>query len=310
MKFSQFFQDPQRRKFIYASAASLAAVGLGTFIYARMIEPRRYSIDRLRVDTGLRSEELQAGLCPQRLRILHLSDLHMRKPESDKLDFLRRATDDFFDLIFITGDIFEDHSALAYAGRIVTRPPRLGTFAVLGNHDCYDYNLLNRSIGRLIKKWRFPKRTRDVSAFVQALESAGINVLCNAAAAFPEEKIRITGIDYPGIRENDLNLLCAQAEPDSLNIVLMHVPHKLSRLSQLGFHAAFCGHTHGGQVRIPFFGPLITDSELPRHEASGPLWRGETFVHVSRGIGADPRTNIRFFCPPHATIIEVCHWRA
>lgn len=325
MKPAKFLDDPRKRKLLLASAASIAAAGLGTYLYASLVEARRYRLDAVRVNTG--DPAIGSGEEPSsiegkafaggaedgealRLRILHLSDLHLCFPESHKIDFLKRATDANFDLIVITGDIFENYSGICYADKIISRAPRLGTFAVLGNHDYYDYNMLHRTIGRFFRKWRSPKAFRDVTPMVEALEKAGINVLRNSAQNFSADKIKILGLDYPGgIRKDRLSELLADTPDDHLVLALMHVPERLDLLSQAGVDLAFGGHTHGGQVRIPFFGPLITNSELPRHEASGLIWRGATAIHVSRGVGADPRSNFRLFCPPHGSIIEVCHRR-
>lgn len=306
MKLPTFLEDPRKRNFAIASLASLAAAGLGTYLYASMIEARRYRLDSVRVNTGLAGKPDDEDDL-MRLRILHLSDLHLSAPETHKLEFLRRATDAQYDLIVITGDIFENYSGISYADKIISRPPRIGTYAVLGNHDYYDYNMLHRTVGRVIRKWRAPDKTRDVAPMISALESVGINVLRNETRNFPEEKLHIVGIDYPGIRDEHLDRLVAEAADGQLVLTLMHMPDRLDRLHKAGVHLAFGGHTHGGQVRIPLWGPLITNSDLPRHEASGLIWRGATAIHVSRGVGADPRTNFRLFCPPHGSIIELCH---
>lgn len=335
MKLPGFLQDPRKRNFILASFASVAAAGFGAYLYASRIESRRYRLDSVRVDTGLKREESLAGngnghpqvetaeqkaaagkndeggdTEPVRLRILHISDLHLCAPESHKLDFLRKATEAPYDLIVITGDIFENFSGLEYADKIVSRPPRLGTFAVLGNHDYYDYNMIHRTIGRVVRKFRSPKEKRDVTPMIKALEAVGIKVLRNESVSIPDEKLHIVGIDYPGIAEAELQRLVKQAPANSLIMAILHVPDRLDRLARAGVDLAFGGHTHGGQVRIPFWGPLITNSDLKRQEASGLIWRGATAIHVSRGVGADPRTNFRFFCPPHGSVIEVCHRKA
>jgi uncharacterized protein len=304
MKLDRFIQGSRGRKIFFASAATLAAAMVGTFLYARLVAPRRYRLDSVRVDTLFASD---GESTVRRLRILHLSDLHLSAPETHKLDFLARVTDSQFDLIVITGDIFEDLSALQYARKIISRPPRLGAFAVLGNHDCYAYNIFHRTVGRILRKWRFPGQFRDVSPIVGALEAAGIQVLRNSTARIPAEQLHIIGVDYPGVADSEFFRLAGQAKTGDLVLALMHIPGRLARLEKAGVHLAFAGHTHGGQVCLPFFGPLITDSELPRHEASGLIWRGNSAIHVSRGLGADSRTNIRLFCPPHASIIEVCH---
>jgi uncharacterized protein len=309
MKPLKFLKDPHKRNWFFAGAAAVA--GLSVLAYAGLIETRRYRLDAIRVDTGEPDGGAPAAKDLLRLRILHLSDLHFSFPESrHKLEFLKWATSQACDLIFITGDIFEDASGIPYLAKMIARPPRLGTFAVLGNHDCFDYNIFYRIIGKLLRTWRIPKKMRDLTPFVEALEAAGIHVLRNAAARPGGENLYIIGIDYPTIGDRELLALAGQARPGDLVLALMHAPNQLMRLPGAGVHLAFGGHTHGGQISVPFLGPLYTDSELPPREASGLIWRGSTAIHVSRGIGADPRTNFRLFCPPHATIIEVCHRRS
>jgi predicted MPP superfamily phosphohydrolase len=220
---------------------------------------------------------------------------------------LRRATESPYDLIFITGDIFEGYSGIPYASQIISRPPRLGAYAVLGNHDYFEYNMLHRTVGRVVRKLRSPSKKRDVAPMIEALEAQGIHVLRNSSVNLPNEKLHIVGIDYPGISDGELDRLVGQAGKDHLILTLMHVPDRLERLQKAGVHMAFGGHTHGGQVRVPLWGPIIKNADLPRHEVSGLIWRGGTAIHVSRGVSADPRTNFRLFCPPHGSVIEVCH---
>lgn len=309
MKIRNFFQDPKNRKLFLAFSATAAAAGLGTYLYASLVESRRYRLDSVRVNTGLSDKGSERAEDDDllRLRILHLSDLHLSRPETHKLEFLRRATAAHYDLIVITGDIFEDYSGLEYASQIISRPPRLGTFAVLGNHDYYAYTMFHRTIGRFSKRWHSPREKRDVEPMISALDSAGIHVLQNESVTLPEDKLHIVGIDYPGISDSHFENLVSASPEDHLIITLLHLPDRLDRLQKAGVHLAFGGHTHGGQIRLPIWGPLMTNSELPRHESSGLIWRGATAIHVSRGVGADPRTNFRLFCPPHGSVIEVCH---
>lgn len=308
MKWPKFLESPRNRKIALASLASVAAAGVGTYMYASLVGSRRYRLDSVKVNTGEGDDSvIKTSENPLRLRILHLSDLHLSKPESHKLEFLKKATEGNYDLIVITGDIFENFTGLEYASQIVSRKPRLGTYAVLGNHDYYDYNMLHRTVGRVWRRFRAPKQMRNVGPIVSALEAADIKVLRNSSITHAEEKVHIVGIDYPGIAEHDLKRLVNEAPDDHLVMALIHVPNRLERLQDAGVDLAFGGHTHGGQVRLPVYGPIITNSDLPRHEASGLIWRGATAIHVSRGVGADPRSNFRLFCPPHGSVIEVCH---
>ncbi len=300
------------------AAASLLAAGAAAFYYARRIEPKKYKLETVRIITGdgnaWRGREgngkrsgVEERVERRLFRILHISDLHLSKPESHKIDFIRKITDADFDLIILTGDVFEDFSGIEYAENLLSRRPRLGAYAVLGNHDYYDYNMFHKTVGRIIKPFRHPREKRDVTPFVDALQNGGFDVLRNESRCLKEHGLHIVGIDYPGIKEHELARLADQAPEHHLKLCVFHMPKKLHYIINAGFQLALGGHTHGGQVRIPGFGPLITDSELARHEASGLIRRGDTAFHISRGLGADPRSNIRFFCPPAATIVEVHH---
>lgn len=300
------------------TAVSLVAAGAAAFYYARRIEPKNYQLETVRLITGdgnaWRGREgngkrtgAEERVERRLFKILHISDLHLSKPESHKIDFIRKITDADLDLIILTGDVFEDLTGLEYVENLITRRPRLGAYAVLGNHDYYDYTMFNKIAGRIFRPFRHPKQMRDVTPFVEALENGGFEVLRNESRSFKEQGVHIVGMDYPGIKKEELAKLAAQAPAHHLNLCLFHMPKNLHYITDAGFQLALGGHTHGGQVRIPGFGPLITDSELSRHEASGVIRRGDTTFHISRGLGADPRSNIRFFCPPAATIIEVHH---
>lgn len=290
----------KENQLLLAAGGTLLAAGLGAFWYASRVEIRRYKLESVTVPTTYGG----AGIMPN-LKILHISDLHLCQPESHKIEFLQRITDEDYDMVVLTGDVFENFSGLEYASQILKRKPRLGAYAVLGNHDYYEYTMWNKVVGRIARKFRHPSRVRNVDSMVAALEHAGFTVLQNSWCSHPEERISVIGVDYFAADEDSFKAMIANVPDDHLLIGLKHVPHKLRRLSEAGIDVLFCGHTHGGQVRLPGFGAIITDSELPREEACGLIWRDKTAVHVSRGVGADPRSNFRFFCPPHATLVTV-----
>lgn len=282
-------------------AGCAIGVGIGTYLYASRVEARRYQLEKLRVTINGGAQRRFS----RPLKILHISDLHLSHPESHKIEFLQRVTDDDYDLVILTGDIFENESGVPYAGQLLSRAPRLGAYAVLGNHDYYDYNMWHKTFGRIVRKFRHPAQKRDVTPMVEALESGGFKVLRNNSITFPEEGLHVIGVDYPGVSQQHLLDMSDKCHPEHLLLALFHVPQNLESYVKAGVHLAFGGHTHGGQIRIPGYGAIITDSELPGREASGLFHRGDTAFHISRGVGADPRTNFRLFCPPHATVLEV-----
>lgn len=303
-------------KFLWLGLGAVATAAVGLFYYANRVEVRRFRLEEVDIITG--GDETEARLWRGNgkkrsdpdltLSILHLSDLHLCYPEQEKIQFIREITEREYDLIVLTGDVFENYTGLAYASKLIVRPPRYGAYAVLGNHDYYDYTMFNKTVGRIVRKWRTPKTRRDVEPMIEALRLAGFDVLLNESRSVPAKKLHIVGVDYPGIARQQLIDLTAEAPEGYFKLALFHLPRRLEYFEAAGTHLAVGGHTHGGQVRLPGLGAIITDSELSRKHASGVVWRGNTAFHVSRGLGADPRTNIRFLCPPAATILNIKHY--
>ncbi|MBZ0188115.1 MAG: metallophosphoesterase [Candidatus Obscuribacterales bacterium] len=293
--------------------ASLSLLGLGACAYAYACkEAFDYSIDFVTIDTTkLGDNKALKSAYPafKSLKILHISDLHLSRRESmKKLSFLQYITSQDFDLVFLTGDIFEYDEATRYAPYLLSKRPRLGAYAVLGNHDYYDYSMTNKILGRIITSLRHPeKNRRNVEPLVAALERNGYCLMRNQVENIIDEKLSILGIDFPGVKKSEMLTLADKVPAGFLKLALFHMPRDLDYYEAAGIDVGFAGHTHGGQVRIPGIGPLITDSELGRSEACGLVSRGKTRFHISRGLGSDPKTNFRFFCPPVASVIELIY---
>jgi predicted MPP superfamily phosphohydrolase len=272
------------------------ATGVGTYYYAACVEATDFRLETLQVPLR--------GLTKS-LKVLHLSDLHLCEPESKKVAFLEQLMDDDYDLVLLTGDIFENYSGVQYAPYLLSRKPRIGAYAVLGNHDYYEYTMFHKTFGRVMRKYRHPEQKRDVEPMVQALLKTGYTVMRNESCQIDSEKLYIIGIDYPGISQPKLDELSASAPSGYFKLALFHVPKDLNDIAKTGVGFAVGGHTHGGQIRVPGWGALITDSELSTKQASGLFKRQETIFHISRGLSADPKSNIRLFCPPAVTLLEL-----
>ena len=285
-----------------------AGLGYAAIQWARE-EAFNYEIDFLSIDKVKQCQSTLPTTLDRRrtLKILHISDLHLAAREDQrKISFLEYITDQDYDLTILTGDIFEYDQSVKYAPCLNVRPPRLGAYAVLGNHDYYRYNLSNKILGRMYKPLRhLDDHKRDVSPLVHALEHVGYNVMRNQAVHLNTESLSIIGIDFPDIEDEQLQNLVKDVPVGNLKLALLHMPRKLDRFVDSDVDVVFAGHTHGGQVRVPYLGALITDSELPRANASGLFRRKNTDFHISQGLGSDPKTNFRVFCPPKATVIEI-----
>ncbi|MBC8091522.1 MAG: metallophosphoesterase, partial [Pseudonocardia sp.] len=93
-----------------------------------------------------------------------------------------------------------------------------------------------------------------------------------------------------------------------LRLGLVHAPEPsvLDRFAGDGYDLLLAGHTHGGQVCVPGYGALVTNSGLHRSMARGlHRWSGPTWLHVSAGLGTSPYAPVRLACPPEATLLTL-----
>ena len=96
--------------------------------------------------------------------------------------------------------------------------------------------------------------------------------------------------------------------PDTdLTLGVVHAPYRrvLDAMSADGLPLILAGHTHGGQLRLPLFGALVTNCDLDRRRASGLSTYGDSHLHVSAGCGTSRYAQVRFCCPPEATLLTL-----
>ena len=100
----------------------------------------------------------------------------------------------------------------------------------------------------------------------------------------------------------------ARTLPDTdITLGVVHAPYRrvLDAMSADGLPLILAGHTHGGQLRLPLFGALVTNCDLDRHRASGLSTYGDSHLHVSAGCGTSRYAQVRFCCPPEATLLTL-----
>jgi uncharacterized protein len=148
----------------------------------------------------------------------------------------------------------------------------------------------------------------------QIFEGSKVNVLLNETrkVSIGDRSILIGGVELKFASESAQRLVRNLEESsgdDDIRILLSHRPDVALGLKEHSrIDLVIAGHTHGGQVVVPFFGPPMTLSNIPRHMAAGGLHRiNENLLYVSRGVGCEraqaPR--IRFLCPPEISILTV-----
>ncbi len=246
------------------------------------------------------------------LRVLHLSDLHMTPGQARKRDWVRRLAALDPDLVVNTGDnlAHEDSvpAVLDALGPLLEKP---GAF-VLGSNDYFGpvpknpARYLLPSGGRR----RFLTRPLPAGDLRAAMTGAGWADLTNARSriSVAGSELELVGVDDPHIRRDRYDAVRATADPAAdLSLGVVHAPYRrvLDPMAADGLQLVLAGHTHGGQLRVPGFGALVTNCDLPRRQASGVSRWGDAWLHVSAGLGTSPYTPVRFACPPEATLLTL-----
>ena len=122
-------------------------------------------------------------------------------------------------------------------------------------------------------------------------------------------RIAAAGVDDPHIARDRYDTIAGPASPAAnLRLGLTHSPEPrvLDRFAADGYQLVMAGHTHGGQLCLPFYGALVTNCDLDRSRAKGPSrWGANMRLHVSAGIGTSPFAPVRFCCRPEATLLTL-----
>jgi predicted MPP superfamily phosphohydrolase len=281
--------------------AALAAAALLLAGYMLFVEPRLFRLRRV---------SLPAGRLPA-LRVLHLTDTHFHGRDEAILSFLGRlAASEQFDLLLLTGDLIDTPDGVASvecAARLFR--PAIGAFAVLGGHDYLEVGAVRPYVHILTGiDLRQGCPENPAAEVVRRLKAAGVRVLDDShclVEAPGGRTFAVVGLCDAFEFEPDCEAAWAGLDPDVPVLVIAHSPDVLEEVSARGAQAAFFGHTHGGQVRLPLVGAVITHTHLPRRLAWGAFRQGPTSFVVCNGLGASLSTSFRLLCRPEAVLAEL-----
>jgi predicted MPP superfamily phosphohydrolase len=283
---------------------AVTATGAAAVAYAAGIERRSPRLRRVEVPV------LPAGSSP--LRILHFSDAHFTPNQRWKGDWLRSLGALAPDLVINTGDSIAHPDAVPpFVDAIAPLLERPGAF-VLGSNDYYAPRFKNpaRYLFPDDDEERTPGPELPWPALRDAMGDAGWIDLSNNRGFLKVDgrRIEVVGVDDPHIERDRYAEVSAAADPDVvLTIGVTHSPEPrvLSPMSDDGCRLILAGHTHGGQLRVPFYGALVTNCGIDRARARGLSRYENAWLHVSAGLGTSPFAPVRFSCPPEATLLTL-----
>ncbi len=280
--------EMSRRKFL---ALGTAAAGISAAGYPFMVEP--HWLETRRVDVPLFDD---APGDP--LRLLHMSDFHCTSEGS--LGIIRDAVEAGIrlapDLICLTGDFVTAGQPTDwpdYASILDRLPAAAPTYAVLGNHD-----------GGL---WsRTYEEGSGTVTVIRFLNQVGITVLHNDSALVEARGKRCrlagTGDLWSGECDPPAAFAALPHDPAIPSILLAHNPDTKDIVQDLPWDLMLSGHTHGGQIVLPLFGPPFVPVRDRRFVAGLYSWAGR-HLHVSRGIGS--LLSVRLNCRPEITLLQI-----
>lgn len=276
-----------------------AAAAAGLSVYSWFIEPqwRRILYRTIRLRGSLRRP----------LRILHLSDFHFYPGATGRKRFLHQLAERELDLIFITGDFIDNDRGIGLCIEAL-RPlqAKYGVYAVLGNHDYVhvSWRSLFHRTGTLV--YDLCHERNDVERLTVELQKIGIVILRNERKAVDIDGVPVTiaGVDDPYTRHDDIPKTLAGDREEGPCFVLVHTPDRFREIAAYKPDIVFCGHTHGGQICVPFYGPIVTRSLAPRVMAYGFHSLNGTIFFTTRGVGSSRLSRPRFLCRPEVNFFE------
>jgi predicted MPP superfamily phosphohydrolase len=251
------------------------------------------------------------------LRLLHVSDIHLVPRQHRKAAWVHRLGELEPDLVISTGDNIAAQDAVP-AALEMQRPllERPGAF-VLGSNDYFGAKPKNPARYLLPGggRGRVHGNTLPTDDLVKGFRAAGWLNLTNQRGNITVHGVRLdlVGVDDPHLGRDHYKTVSRPHDPEAaLTIGVAHAPYRrvLDAMTADGIQLLLAGHTHGGQLRLPGFGTLVTNCDLPRAQARGvsrwPTCGGpDAWLHVSAGVGTSPYTPVRFACRPEASLLTL-----
>ncbi|MGG0720358.1 metallophosphoesterase [Robertmurraya massiliosenegalensis] len=279
-----------RRSFIKRFLGTvLTAIGLsaGGYTYAGKIEPNLLTINKYRIPhpdfpTGFKS-----------LKIVQFSDTHLgfQYTLNQLQELIVEINNQKPDILFFTGDLLDEPNKYGEFERTISilkeLEAPLGKYAVYGNHDHGGYGT-------------------DIYKYI--MEESGFTVMLNESIKISndEDAIYLLGIDDAMLGRPDISEAVSDVPDNSYKILLSHAPDLADSAANFNIQLQLSGHSHGGQIQIPFLGALVKPPYGEKYY-EGFYTIGEQFpltLYVNRGLGTT-RLPFRFLSTPELTVFTL-----
>jgi uncharacterized protein len=262
--------------------AMFLATPVACYGYGSLYERRHPLLEEIEMTVPLLPAELDG------LRVVQLSDIHMSQMSVPELmERMVSQTNALQpDLIVVTGDLISNETRYSHplAEVLAQLKAPLGCYACLGNHDVW----------------------HGGEAVVKAIQAKKVPVLVNQLVNLEHKgkRLVLAGLDSAWGGQPDFTTVRRQTSAKDPLLLMMHEPDVADDIQQ---HRRpllqLSGHTHGGQVRIPFYGaPRVVS--LGKRYIMGKYTVGDVQLYVNRGIGC-VGLGVRFACPPEITLIHL-----
>jgi len=279
-------KEPERSgcaKWTRRGVLGLAGGGVGCIAWGGFFEPYRLDITRTRIV----SQKLNGAERP--VRIVQISDMHCDRKvrNEEKLPGVIKSLNP--DVIVYTGDSINSLEGLANFRRCLTEIAKAApTYVSKGNWDTY------------FGQTDFFGQTgaTELNGANEPVEVAGTRIWLAGAG--------VMDMFQPHEASEFLDQAISGMPDDEFRVFLYHYPDLIYSLAERKIDLHLAGHTHGGQVALPFYGALVTVSKYGKKFEAGLYREHNTHLYVNRGIGMEGNApRVRFWCPPEISLIEL-----
>jgi predicted MPP superfamily phosphohydrolase len=283
--------------------STLVGGAAASLIYGTLIERNAYTLRRFDVPV------LPAGSAP--IDLLHVSDLHITPPQRRKQAWIRALSGLRPDLVINTGDTLSAVNGIPAVMRALDPLFAFPGGFVPGNNDYY-VPVPRNPLKYFTKPEPEPRGPRlPWPELARAMASSGWLDLTHRreTVSIRSTSVALAGTDDPHLHKARYELIAGPADSTAavrIGVIHSPEPYLLQSFADDGYDLVLAGHTHGGQVRVPFGPAIVTNCGIDVHRARWlHRWDKRMWFHVCAGLGTNPYMPVRFACRPEASLLRL-----